>query len=210
MALKNKRFKPDRWNNNKYIRYSHNCYEYALNKISKKDAIECKKTEKKKNKSCNYLKHQPGFASGWSRIKNKKYTCKKLEKRIKGDNPDLYKTKRKKCKKGFYKIGLVVNPNKRYHFYRQHDNGMWSHKEGQTKATNKDASNKKITNLSDADMVYNDRKYTKVCGEYCIPIDKYRNSSHNEPTKDKNKSRKKPKLKNTTTVKRKHIKRHNL
>ena len=133
MVLHNKHFSPKVWNK-KYIKDSHNCYEYALNKISLDNAIECKRNHKK-NISCGYLKHQPGLSAGIADIKNRKYTCKKIEKRLKMDNKHLYKSK-KPCKKGYFKFGLVVRPNRRYHFYRKHANGSWSHKEGQTAATN--------------------------------------------------------------------------
>ena len=204
MVLKNNSFSPGDWNNNKDIKYSHNCYEYALNKISPENGVECKKMEKE-NKSCGYLKHQPGYASGFPKILNRKYTCKKMEKRIKGDNPLLYKTK-KKCKKGFYKMGLVVRPNRRYHFYRKHADGTWSHKEGQTAATDKDASGKKITSLKDADRKYSDRYYSKICGEYCLPKGKYHRSSHTVVTKKK----KSDKGKRKGLKKRVYTKRHNL
>ena len=98
---------------------------------------------------------------------------------------DLYKSK-KKCKPGFYKFGLVVNPNKRYHFYRKHMDGSWSHKEGQTAATNLDAGGNKIYNLKKANKKYKDRYYSKTCGEYCIPKTKYHRSSHKFTKKKKN------------------------
>lgn len=200
MVLQNNSFDPTHWNNNKDIKYSHNCYEYALNKISPENAIECKKRVKN-NESCGYLKHQPGYASGFPRILNRKYTCKKMEKRIKADNPSLYKSK-KKCKKGYYKIGLVVRPNRRYHFYRKHADGTWSHKEGQTAATDKDASGRKITDLKKADRKYSDRYYSKVCGEYCLPTDVFKRSAHKPNTRI---------LKSKTkTKKRVYKKRHNL
>ena len=36
-------FEPNKWNKNKYILKSHNCYMYALNKIDKKIMNTCKK-----------------------------------------------------------------------------------------------------------------------------------------------------------------------
>ena len=183
MVLHNKHFDANIWNTNPYIKDSHNCYEYALNKITLDDAITCKKLHKK-NKSCGYLKHQPGLSAGIPDIKNRKYTCKKIEKRLRKDNKQLYKSK-KKCKKGYYKFGLVVNPNKRYHFYRKHKDGTWSHKEGQTAATDRDAGGNKIYNLHKANKKYKDRYYPKVCGEYCIPKTKHRNSSHRHTKKRK-------------------------
>jgi len=37
------KFEPQKWNKNKYIKHSHNCYTYALNTIIKKNAKTCKK-----------------------------------------------------------------------------------------------------------------------------------------------------------------------
>jgi len=36
-------YEPNKWNKNKYILKSHNCYMYALNKIDKKIMNTCKK-----------------------------------------------------------------------------------------------------------------------------------------------------------------------
>ena len=36
-------FEPSKWNDNKYIRKSHNCYAYALDRIDMKMAKKCKK-----------------------------------------------------------------------------------------------------------------------------------------------------------------------
>ena len=57
------KFEPKKWNNNKYIKHSHNCYSYALNVINKKNANRCKrytlmqnKHKKKYTKKRNALK----------------------------------------------------------------------------------------------------------------------------------------------------------
>ena len=41
-------YEPNKWNSNKYIKKSHNCYAYALNLIDKKRATKCKKMKTKK------------------------------------------------------------------------------------------------------------------------------------------------------------------
>ena len=41
-------FEPERWNKNKYIRKSHNCYSYALNIIDRKLTRRCKHIIKEK------------------------------------------------------------------------------------------------------------------------------------------------------------------
>ena len=48
------KFEPQKWNKNKYIKHSHNCYTYALNTIIKKNVKTCKKyanLSKKKRKT---------------------------------------------------------------------------------------------------------------------------------------------------------------
>jgi hypothetical protein len=46
--------------------------------------------------------------------------------------------------KGYYLIALVVARGRDYHWYRQDDTGMWSHKPGHDPATNLDASRRTI------------------------------------------------------------------
>src|SRR6185436_15253134 len=45
---------------------------------------------------------------------------------------------------GHYPVALVVDPGVDYHWYRQDSNGYWSHKPGNTAATDVDASNNRI------------------------------------------------------------------
>lgn len=60
------------------------------------------------------------------------------------------------CTNGAYKIALVVDPGKDYHWYRQNPDGTWSHKRGKTEVINYDASGNLIY-----DPEYADRDYTK-------------------------------------------------
>ena len=39
---------------------------------------------------------------------------------------------------------LAVDPKKEYHYYRKDRKGWWSHKDGTSLATDRDASDKKI------------------------------------------------------------------
>jgi hypothetical protein len=71
----------------------------------------------------------------------------------------------KACPKGSYKVALVINPNTDYHWYRQDDNGNWSHKPGSSEATNLDNSKKPITDPQTADR----GPYTTFCGCLCVP-----------------------------------------
>jgi hypothetical protein len=62
----------------------------------------------------------------------------------------------------------VVTPNTgRYwdfHWYRQDDNGRWSHKIGTSPARDTDASGVQITNPETA----NRAMYTEFCGYFCV------------------------------------------
>ena len=50
MNLNYPKYEPTRWNTNKFICKSHNCYMYALNIISKSYIEKCKKDFSKKTK----------------------------------------------------------------------------------------------------------------------------------------------------------------
>ena len=75
-----------------------------------------------------------------------------------------------------YKIALVID-NKGdkldYHFYRQDNNGYWSHKTGHDPVSNVDASGKLITNPETCDRNYDKKKndefnYEIFCGYYAV------------------------------------------
>ena len=52
--------------------------------------------------------------------------------------------------KGYYLIALVTAPGADYHWVRQDDDGMWSHKPGHTEATDKDGDGELIFDPRDA------------------------------------------------------------
>lgn len=64
----------------------------------------------------------------------------------------------------YHKVALVMAPYWDYHWYRQDDNGMWTHKPGKTAATN----------LDNNDNVINDPQtaargpYTEFCGCFWV------------------------------------------
>ena len=45
------KFEPRKWNKNKYIKHSHNCYSYAMNTINKTQMKSCKRYKLLKNKN---------------------------------------------------------------------------------------------------------------------------------------------------------------
>ena len=71
----------------------------------------------------------------------------------------------KACPKCSFKVALVIWPDEDYHWYRQDDDGNWSHKPGKDKATNKDDSGKPITDPRNADR----GPYTIFCECFCVP-----------------------------------------
>ena len=168
-------FEPERWNKNKYIRKSHNCYSYALNIIDRNLSKRCKyilkrKKTKKKKVDCGVLKPQPGAYS--KTIKSRgKYNCKKVTYRMIKDNPVMKPiAKGVPCPLNYYLIAMVCIPDgSDYHFYRQDASGLWSHKNGGNVARNTDDSGNLIYDPEKADR----GKYTIFCGYYTVPNDSH-------------------------------------
>jgi hypothetical protein len=131
------------------------------------------------------------------------YTCENLIKRIKKDVPKMYTQKQtkqgfmKRCKDGFYKIFLGVQPGKTYHFYRQDSKGWWSHKDGSTKAGNLDHTGDFIYNPKYANRCYprSDKtkrplNYIDSCPFMCIPLKKPGEDVRSYPPRETIKSQK--------------------
>jgi len=152
-------YNPEKWNENKYIKQTHNCYAYALNLIDIKRANLCKKLNE-----CS--RPQLGEYSGYEEEFNAtKVTCKKMEERMMADNPNIKKLKKNQdCPVGFYKIMLYCSTDD-YHFFRQDNTGLWSHKHGWRLATNKDLKGRLIRDPELADK----GPYTMYCGTYAVP-----------------------------------------
>jgi Concanavalin A-like lectin/glucanases superfamily len=133
-------FNPSFWNNNSTRRKKNNCYNYANNKATNTFA-------------------QPGRASGaqaWS------MSCAAVHAAAVADGLEPvsgYPSPLLNFKTG---VALVVAPGYDYHWYRLDDNGTWTHKPGQTSATNKDNSGNVITDPRTA----NRGVYTDFCGFY--------------------------------------------
>lgn len=158
-------YDPDKWNKNKSIKKSHNCYSYFLDDISD-DLIEYCEDVK-----CKRINPQPGHYSGMTTsVKKSETTCPKLIERVKSDNPMIYDINfKEKCKDNYYKGALAVDPLKSYHFYRQNKNGYFSHKDGSRSATNIDASGNKIKDVRSSNRKYNHNNFSDFCGYMCIP-----------------------------------------
>ena len=161
------KYEPEKWNNNIYIRKSHNCYAYALDTINIKLINLCKTKDKNSNSYFKCSRPQPNNPLGYSDISS----CKTIEERMLIDNPKIKKVNKKlnlnEIPKGYYLIALACTKNNdNYHFYRRDSSGLWSHKNGWRKATNKDNKRRLII-----DPKYSDRGDFKIfCGYYIVPI----------------------------------------
>jgi hypothetical protein len=78
-----------------------------------------------------------------------------------------------KGKKSFMNLEITLYLNKDdvdFHFYRQNRNGYWSHKPGSNLVTDRDASNRLITNPDKANRNYGALNYSKKCKKLCVPF----------------------------------------
>lgn len=136
-------YNPEKWNDGGAIQRNNNCYNYANDEITMTFA-------------------QPGRAHGcypWSLRDcvgvHDGAQCDGLITLSSGDDP---------CPGNMHRVYLVVWPNNDYHWYRQDaPDGMWSHKPGGTRATNRDNSGHLIYSPETADT----GPYTIHCGYMC-------------------------------------------
>lgn len=159
-------YNPDKWNSEKCLTASHNCYSYALNKIKSKLIKLCKEGNK-------VINPQPGhYCGAVTKVDKSTTTCSNLLDRVICDNPNIYMVEdnETKCKRGFYKAALAVMPKRTYHFYRQDNGCLWSHKDGGREATNVDADGKIITDPKKSNRNFSSkRNYSDFCGYFCVP-----------------------------------------
>jgi len=136
-------YDPGKWNNDHNIRTKNNCYNYSNDKITNTFA-------------------QPGRGSGqmYSAI-----DCGNVESAAQRDGQVQIPSPNVTPAAGHI-IALVVAPGYDYHWYRRDENGMWSHKPGQTPARNTDNSGRPILSPETCDR----GPYTSFCGYFnCIP-----------------------------------------
>lgn len=156
-------YKPELWNENRYVQIVHNCFAYSLNILSESLAATCKKEN-----VCNT--HQPGEKSKWLPMKEK--TCPNLIARILGD--DSYKPVEfhERCPEGTSMVAFIIDEVRDYHVLRLDTTGYFSHKGGQGPATDKDARGHKIADVRRANFNYSDKpdklNYKDFCGYFCI------------------------------------------
>jgi len=158
------------YNLNRYVRESHNCYSYFLN-LKSNGAYELCKTELNNNDYCK--RSQPGYASGYPRLKTEDFNCPTIMKRTLDDNKNIFKIDKKKtCPAGYYKGAMVVAPRRDYHYYRQNDDGLYRHKPGYKPVQTTDSNGNIITDPEKAARDYGGTlNYTDFCGFLCVPRD---------------------------------------
>lgn len=158
------KFEPSKWNKNKKIKMTHNCYAYALDIINKSILKEANKIEKLSE--LKQLKPQVGIYSGNFSCK---YTRDNFRRKLIADCPYIKFLKiNQPCPKGFYRVMVFFrDDDKDYHFYRQDNDSTWSHKDGHLNATNKDEKGKIIHNPRNSARW----NYNKYCGCFAVPID---------------------------------------
>ena len=150
-------YEPNKWED---VENTHNCYAYTLNQY--------------KDKKINYpqmgkfgIKHFDKYYN-----EDRDFTCSAYEHRVLRDNPLIYRVKDgEQCKKDYYKGHFVVAPNKDFHWYRQDDNGNFSHKPGQLYVRDFDVSKNKIkdpvlSNRSDFKRKKDIIDYSVVCNSF--------------------------------------------
>ena len=179
-------YNPDKFNIDKHVRRSHNCYSYMLNDVNHNLANLCKYSKCRLGPSIDGINPQPGHYSGIvNKVERSETKCDVMLNRVYSDNPEIYPIEfNEKCKPHYYKGALTVNPGVTYHFYRQDRDGNWSHKDGNGRANNVDASNNIITNPQTANRFYTKKRHYKdFCGFFCIPSDyvKQTNMSRRDP-----------------------------
>lgn len=166
-------YDPDRYNADPAVYKSHNCYSYGMNVIDPVLVAKCRQTA-----SCRKNFHQPGALNGdrYALDAASRRSCPVVEKLQQSDVPDIEKVGfYDRCSAGKSKIALVVDPGEDYHYYRQDDDGMWSHKDGSNKVKRFDALKRPIFNPAFASRDYrwqnSDLNYENFCGFYCVPRD---------------------------------------
>lgn len=170
-------YAPEEYNGDKAIQHSHNCFAYAMNVKDQEKIKKCREENE-----CRF--HSPGRQTGHSVETNpdskgiQRKTCSIILGGTISDSKGHLTTFDAKCKPGYSKVAVVVDAENDFHYYRQDNNGMWSHKPGGREVTNKDAVGALIYNPERASRYYpkeneNDSglNYRNFCSFMCVPRD---------------------------------------
>lgn len=154
------------WNTSNIVK-SHNCYAYMLDDIMM-DIVRFP---------------QPGIYSQIntlpdnivrSRIPlNHIHTCDNVFTLLQDDIPELYAVNfNERCKPGFYKGFLTVDPGDDYHFYRQDSDGLFSHKPGRQPVRRHDKLGHDIYRPDLSHKNYGPaNNYSENCQYFCAPVE---------------------------------------
>lgn len=143
-------FEPARWNDNDGIQRRNNCYDYCRDMITNEFT-------------------QPGRNHGIE-LEDEPYECREV-----GDAAETEGVRRiaeeGACDRGegCWQVALVIDPDEEpeesdFHWYRQDDDGTWSHKPGKTAARNVDDSGNTIDDPQECDR----GSYDVFCGFFCV------------------------------------------
>ena len=183
-------YNPGEYNNDNAIQYSHNCFAYALRVKDTKKIEECRKS-----KRCKF--HVPGKTRGHPEFSGQMgKTCSDVIGRTIADVPRGYVTTfESPCNPEYSKIATVVDEKRDLHYYSQDkpdirsrklykgyksnkQNGLFSHKPGGRKVTDRDAYGALIYRPDLASRCYPKESpedsgldYNSFCSYMCVPRD---------------------------------------
>ena len=121
------RFRPERWNDDRGVRYNNNCYNYGTDVLNGTFA-------------------RPGFASGVTDEDHPPLDCALATTGAIADGLISTGSEPSLADVEFGHVAaLVIAPGQDFHWYRRGRDGMWSHKPGGSGATSRDGSGNPIT-----------------------------------------------------------------
>ena len=156
-------YEPQNWNDNGTIQDTTNCYAYAMNLQRNPSTGENFPLRGGNGR----FALQPGELAGIEAnilLANDPNYVVQMAIRDAEESGRTFKEigKNDRVAAGNWKVALVFYQGEDYHFYRQNDDGTWSHKHGENPVTNKDASGQIITDPRAADR----GDYTMFIGYY--------------------------------------------
>ncbi|MGB9368862.1 MAG: hypothetical protein WCE79_22895 [Xanthobacteraceae bacterium] len=139
------KYQPELWNADPFVQDNNNCYNYGCDKRTDTFA-------------------QPGEKHGIM-LQQATLSCANVTAAAIADG--LVSADCDEgcgCSECRHQVALVISPGWDYHWYRKDRDGNWSHKMGDTPATNLDNSGNIITDPRTADR----GSYTIFCGCFCV------------------------------------------
>lgn len=153
-------YEPDKWNDNWGMQYTNNCYSYAA------DDFNPHKSEGRPTPGATYTNVNISIP----------VQCNEIMFRTEGDGFERHSCETA-CNNQRYKVMVFVSPVPEgigdYHFYRQDQDGTWSHKRGLSgRVTSLDAVGNTIIDPRCADKNYLHEEfpanYSELCGCMCV------------------------------------------